>query len=130
MIVCGIRVDGVALATVISQCISAGLILWCLLRIDGICHLDLKQTSAHLKDKLFQIIRVIAGCLQGAVFSISNVLIQSSINSFGSQVMAGNTACSNLEGFVYTAMNSIYQAALSFWARIWEPKSTAASPKS
>lgn len=48
------------------------------------------------------------------MFSISNVLIQSSINSFGSQVMAGNTACSNLEGFVYTAMNSIYQAALSF----------------
>ena len=114
VIVCGMGVDGVALATVISQCISAGLILWCLLRIDGICHLDLKHLHIY-KDKLFQIIRVgLPAGLQGAVFSISNVLIQSSINSFGSQVMAGNTACSNLEGFVYTAMNSIYQAALSF----------------
>ena len=52
--------------------------------------------------------------LQGIVFSISNVLIQSSVNSFGSIVMAGNTAASNIEGFVYTAMNAIYQTSLSF----------------
>lgn len=52
--------------------------------------------------------------LQGAVFSISNVLIQSSVNSFGSLVMAGNTAASNIEGFVYTAMNAVYQTSLSF----------------
>ena len=52
--------------------------------------------------------------LQGAIFSISNVLIQSSINSFGSVAMAGSTASSNIEGFVYTAMNAIYQTALSF----------------
>ena len=47
------------------------------------------------------------------MFSISNVLIQSSVNSFGSTVMAGNTAASNIEGFVYTAMNAIYQTSLS-----------------
>ena len=52
--------------------------------------------------------------LQGIIFSISNVLIQSSINSFGPIVMAGNTAASNIEGFVYVAMNSLYQTALSF----------------
>ena len=52
--------------------------------------------------------------IQGAVFSISNVLIQSSINSFGSIAMAGNTAASNIEGFVYTSMNALYQASLSF----------------
>lgn len=52
--------------------------------------------------------------LQGAVFSISNVLIQSSVNSFGSVAMAGNTAGNNIEGFVYTAMNALYQTALSF----------------
>ena len=52
--------------------------------------------------------------VQGAVFSISNVLIQSSINSFGSIAIAGNTAASNIEGFVYTCMNSLYQASLSF----------------
>ena len=52
--------------------------------------------------------------LQGMIFSISNVLIQSSVNSFGSTVMAGNTAASNIEGFVYTAMNAVYQTSLSF----------------
>lgn len=52
--------------------------------------------------------------LQGALFSISNVLIQSSVNSFGSTAMAGNTAASNVEGFVYTAMNAFHQTAISF----------------
>ena len=52
--------------------------------------------------------------LQGMVFNISNVLIQSSVNSFGSIIVAGNTSASNIEGFVYTAMNSIYQTSLSF----------------
>ena len=52
--------------------------------------------------------------LQGSVFSISNVLIQSSVNSFGSVAMAGNTAAANIEGFVYTAMNALHQTALSF----------------
>jgi Na+-driven multidrug efflux pump len=52
--------------------------------------------------------------MQGAVFSISNVLIQSSINSFGSIAMAGNTAAGNIESFVYTSMNAMYQSALSF----------------
>ena len=52
--------------------------------------------------------------MQGAIFSISNVLIQSSVNSFGSIAMAGNTASSNIEGFVYTAMNAVYQTNLSF----------------
>ena len=52
--------------------------------------------------------------LQGALFSISNVLIQSSVNSFGSIAMAGNTASANLESFVYTAMNAFHQATISF----------------
>ena len=52
--------------------------------------------------------------LQGCIFSVSNVLIQSSVNSFGSIAMAGNTASANLEGFVYNAMNSLYQTSLSF----------------
>ena len=52
--------------------------------------------------------------MQGAVFSISNVLIQSSVNSFGSVAMAGNTTSQNIEGFIYNAMNAVYQANLSF----------------
>lgn len=52
--------------------------------------------------------------IQGSIFSISNVLIQSSVNSFGDIAMAGNAAASNIEGFIYTCMNAIYQAAISF----------------
>ena len=74
-----------------------------------------KSPSQTAVDKLLQIIRIgLPAGIQGAVFNISNVLIQSSINSFGSVAMAGNTAASNIEGFVYTAMNALYQAATSF----------------
>ena len=67
------------------------------------------------KDKLKAVLRLgLTAGLQSSVFSISNVLIQSSVNSFGSMAMAGNTAASNLESFIYTSMNSIYQANLSF----------------
>ena len=107
-------VAGVALATVISQCISAGLIIRCLAKSEGGLRLHLKKLRID-KRKLGQItwIGLPAG-MQGAIFSISNVLIQSSVNSFGSTVMAGNTAASNIEGFVYTAMNAVYQSNLSF----------------
>ena len=95
-------VAGVALATLISQCISAALVVLCLMRSEGYYRLYLRDLRIS-KEKLFQIMRVgIPAGVQGAVFSISNVLIQSSINSFGSIAIAGNTAASNIEGFVYT----------------------------
>lgn len=107
-------VAGVALATVISQAISAALIVRCLALSDGIYRLNLRMLHLH-KPKLLRIVRIgLPAGLQGAVFSLSNVLIQSSINSFGSVAMAGSTAAGNIEGFVYTAMNSVYQTALSF----------------
>ncbi len=114
VIVLGMDVDGVALATVLSQAVSAGLILLCLTKMEGPCRLNLKELRIY-KDKMWQIVRVgLPAGLQGCVFSISNVLIQSSVNSFGSVAMAGNTSASNIEGFVYTGMNAIYQTALSF----------------
>lgn len=107
-------VAGVALATIISQYLSAGLILLCLMRTDGMCHLDVKKLRIH-RGKLAEMLRIgLPAGFQGVVFNISNVLIQSSVNSFGSVVMAGNTAAANIEGFVYIAMNAIYQTALSF----------------
>lgn len=107
-------VAGVAIATVISQVISAALVLMSLMQSDGILRVDKKKLKIH-PDKLKEMIRIgLPAGLQGIVFSISNVLIQSSINSFGSIAMAGNTAASNIEGFVYTAMNAIYQTCLSF----------------
>lgn len=107
-------VAGVALATIISQYLSAVLILRCLSQSDGIYRLDFKKLHIY-KEKLAEMLRIgIAAGFQGVVFNFSNVLIQSSVNSFGSLVMAGNTASNNIEGFVYVSMNSITQTALSF----------------
>lgn len=109
-----IGVAGVALATTISQIYSAAAVLMCLVKDEGKLHLDIRSLGIDRK-KLFQIFKIgLPAGLQGTVFSLSNVVIQSSINSFGSVAMAGSTASSNLEGFVYNAMNSMYQTNLSF----------------
>ena len=110
----GMGVAGVALATITSQYISAILVLLNLIRSHGSVHLDLKQLRIKA--------RILGGIMKiglpagfsSIIFSISNVLIQSSINSFGANAMAGSASASQLENFVYTAMNAISQAALSF----------------
>ena len=115
-------VAGVALATVLSQCISAALIIRCLAVSDAPYRLRLRCLKL-VKGKVAAIARIgLPAGLQGAIFSISNVLIQSSVNSFGSVAMAGNTAASNIEGFVYTSMNAVYQTALSFTSQNYGAK--------
>lgn len=114
VIVFQIGVAGVAIATVISQGVSSALVLRCLMLTDGVYKLDIKQLKI-VPDKLVKMLQIgLPAGLQGSLFSISNVLIQSSVNSFGSVAMAGNTAASNIEGFVYTAMNAFHQTAISF----------------
>lgn len=114
VIVMHMDVAGVALATVISQCISSGLVLRCLAKSEGGLKLELSKLKIHRK-KMFQIFKIgLPAGMQGAIFSVSNVLIQSSVNSFGSIAMAGNAASANIEGFVYNAMNAVYQTNLSF----------------
>ncbi len=109
-----LSVAGVALATVLSQVVSAGLILRCMTKMEGGCKVEWKKLRMK-KEKVLQIVRIgFPAGLQGTVFSLSNVMIQSSVNSFGSVAMAGNTAASNIEGFIYMAMNSYHQTALSF----------------
>lgn len=114
VIVMHLDVAGVALATVISQCISSGLVLRCLAKSEGGLKLELSKLKIHRK-KMLQIFKIgLPAGMQGAIFSVSNVLIQSSVNSFGSIAMAGNAASANIEGFVYNAMNAVYQTNLSF----------------
>ena len=114
VIVMGLGVAGVAIATSVSQAVSAGLVLWCLVKSDSIYRVDLKDLHIK-KDKLLKMAKIgLPAGIQGASFSISNVLIQSTINSFGSIAMAGNTAAANIEGFVSTAMDAFSQAAMSF----------------
>ncbi len=112
VIVCHLGVAGVAMATVISQTISAFLVVRCLVREQGGIHLDLKAL-AITKEKLGKIMQIgLPAGFQGTVFSLSNVVIQSAVNSFGNIAVAGNSA--DIEGFVYMAMNAFHQATISF----------------
>ncbi len=114
VIVFKMSVAGVALATIISQAISAFLIVRCLIKMDGMCKLQFSKLAIDVPTMKAIIKLGLPAGMQGSVFSISNVLIQSSINSFGSVVMAGNAAAANIEGFTYIAMNAYYQTALTF----------------
>lgn len=111
-----VRIDvaGVALATTISQVLSCILVLRALMkRTDG-CKLIWRKLGIHRRP-MAQILRIgLPAGIQSSLFSISNVLIQSGINSFGAVCVAGNAAASNLEGFVYIAMNSFYHTTLTF----------------
>lgn len=114
VVVLKMSVAGVALATIISQYISAGLILLTLMRDQGPLRLELKALCLDQR-VVRRILQVgLPAGFQGVVFAVSNVVIQSSVNSFGSTVVAGSSASSNIEGFVYASMNAFYQTALTF----------------
>lgn len=107
-------VDGVALATIISQAISAVLVVRALMRRSDDARLSLKKIRIY-RAQILKIVRLgLPAGIQGSLFSISNVLIQSSVNSFGEIFMAGNTAAGSIEGFVYVTMNAFHQTALNF----------------
>lgn len=115
-------VFGVGSATVISQIVSAVLIVRCLMKETGAFRLYLNQIRVK-KDKLIQILKIgLPAGFQGVLFSVSNVCIQASVNSFGATVVAGNSAAGNVEGFVYVAMNTFYQAAISFTSQNYGAK--------
>ena len=114
VIVFNMDVAGVALATIISQYISAFLVIRCLMKESEGIKLHISKLKIH-KDKLIPILRVgIPAGFQGVIFSLSNVVIQSSVNIFGNIIVSGNSAAQNIEGFIYVGMNAFYQAAISF----------------
>lgn len=114
VIVLHMDVAGVALATVISQCLSAFLVVRCLCREESDIRLDLKALRFD-KLRLKQIAAIgIPSGLQSTAFALSNVIIQSSINGFGETIISGNTAAANIEGFILAAFNAFYQANVAF----------------
>ena len=115
VVVFGMTVDGVALATIASQAISAVLVVIALMRRTDACKLSLKQMRFY-KQPFFKIIRIgLPAGIQSSMFAISNVIVQSSINSFNSEaLMSGNGAAANIEGFVYVLMNSFHQTAVNY----------------
>lgn len=114
VIVFRMDVAGVALATIISQYLSAFLIVRCLLCEEEGFRLIPKEIRIDRQIlKMLLVIGVPAG-FQGVVFSLSNVIIQSAINTFGETTVNGSSAAANIEGFVWVSMNCFHQAALTF----------------
>lgn len=114
VIVLDMDVAGVAIATAVSQLVSAVLVLWALMKKNDACRLDVKKMRFH-SAQVGQILKIgLPAGLQSTTFSFSNVIIQSSINSFGAIAVAGSAAASTLEGFVYTPIEAYSQAALNF----------------
>ena len=114
VLILDMNVAGVALATTISQAISAVLIIVALIRREDVCRLDVKSLQFD-RSSFFRIMKIgLPAGIQGSLFAISNVSIQSSVNSLGGIVMSGNAASMNIEGFIFVAMNSFSQACLNF----------------
>ena len=108
------NVAGVALATAISQAISAIAVVIVLMKRTDACRLELKKMRFY-RIQLFKMLQIgLPAGIQSSLFSISNVLIQSSVNSFGDIFMSGNAASGNIEGFLYVTMNSFHQTAVNF----------------
>ena len=124
VIVFDMGVAGVAIGTVVSQFISCVLVLRCLHHSEGsyqLCFSKLTIKSFYLK-QIFQV-GVPAG-IQSTVINLSNALLQSSVNSFGSTAMAGYTAANNIFGFLYISVNSITQSCMSFTSQNYGVRKT------
>ena len=114
VIVMKLSVEGVAIATALSQAVSAVLILIALAKTESCYKLVFRQIRCNASAlKQIALVGIPAG-IQGSLFSISNAMVQSSVNSFGKIVMAGNTAAANVENFTYTILTSIQFATLAF----------------
>ncbi len=114
VIVLHMNVAGVALATIISQAVSALLVVRELMKRQDACHLDWRMLRFY-GPQFSKMLRIgLPAGIQGSLFSISNVIIQSSVNSFGDVFMSGNAASGNIEGFVYVALNAFHQTAVNF----------------
>lgn len=111
---CGMGVEGVAIGTIASQYLSAVLIILYMRKLDSCINFSFKKLCFDMSSIKRMLVIGIPSGIQGTLFSVSNVIIQSSINSFGDLAMAGNAAAANLEGFVYVAMNAVYKASLNF----------------
>ncbi len=114
VIVFDMGVEGVAIATIVSQYLSAIMAMIYLMRTDGMLHFSFRELRLNMQKVRKMLYIGIPSGIQSALFSFSNVIIQSSINSFGDNVVAGSAAASNIEGFMYIAMNAIYHVTLTF----------------
>ena len=129
VVVFHLDVAGVAIATVASQVISAWLVVRCMLRDEGDIRLEVRKLHIY-RDKMLSILRIgLPAGVQASVFSLSNVLIQSSINSFGEVVIAGHSAASTIQGFVHCVDTSLCSTVISFIGQNMGAKKIRRVPK-
>ena len=114
--------DGVALATVASQAFSAIAVMYILFKETGPLNFSFSKLKIDTDILKEMILIGLPSGIQSAFFSISNVIVQKSVNGFGSTIIAGNSTASNLEGFVHVSMNSVYQASLNFTSQNYGAK--------
>ena len=113
----GMGVEGVAIATIVSQYLSATLAVIYMCRIDSSIRIKPRELRIH-KDHFFRMMKIgVPSGIQGSLVSLSNVLFQSAINGFGDVIMAGNSAAGNIESFTWIVMNAIHHTAVSFTAQ-------------
>ena len=110
----GMSTDGVALASMLSQCVSAGLIVRSLMRSTDIYRLNLRELRFY-RDKASHVLSIgVPAGLQNAIFSVANLFIQAGVNSFSTVAVEGNSAAGNVDNLVYAVMNAFYIACSSF----------------
>ena len=116
VLVIAFRLDvaGVAIATTVSQYVAVAMLLRSLFQEEGWCRVELKKLRMDWREALRMIQIGLPAGLQSVIFNISNVMIQQAVNSFGSVVIAANTAAANLGNFTYTAMNAVFNAVVTF----------------
>ena len=111
---CGMATDGVAWASMLSQCVSALLIVRALIKSDDLCRLSPRELHIY-KDKAMHVLAIgVPAGLQNAIFSVANLFIQAGVNSFSTVVVEGNSAAGNVDNLVYSVMNAFYIACSSF----------------
>ncbi len=119
VIVCKMAADGVALASIISQYLSAMLILSHLARLKDCCRLQLRQLRIH-REQLGRILGLgIPSGIQSMIFALANLFIQVGVNSFDSTMVSGNSAAANVDAVIYNVMAAFYMACSSFMGQNW-----------
>ena len=114
VIVFGMGVEGVAIATIASQFVSATLVIIHMTRLTDECHLDFKKLGIDLS-VLKQLVKVgLPAGIQGSLFSVSNMMLQTGYNSLGPVIVNANVAAMNVDGYIYNILNSFYHTCLTF----------------
>ncbi len=119
VVVLHMGVEGVAIATVISQTMAAGMVMVVLTHAEGMCRFQKKDLKIH-REKLWEMFQIgVPAGIQGAAFAVANLLIQSSVNSLGTAVMAASTVALNVDSFCFVAIDALGQAVISFSGQNW-----------